>query len=105
VIRAVAFTVRYHDEWEEDLQREGLYGANFDTFWRPIEESLEQTPLVGYPILDGSGARGFLTDEEGWVDLPKLVIYFKVDVDAERVVVLGLDRASLPEDFPPADWA
>jgi hypothetical protein len=100
----VAFTGRYLQKWEDDLKRLGLYGANFDSFWRPVEEFiLESDFLVGNPILDGSGANGFLT-EEGAPDLPKLVIYLKGDLASERIVFLGLDSASLPTDFPPEDW-
>lgn len=92
------------DRWEEDLKRLGLYGENFQSFWRPIEEFvLGSDRPVGYPLLDGSGANAFLT-EEGAPDLPKLVIYVKADPEAERLVFLGCDSASLPDDFPPADW-
>jgi hypothetical protein len=98
------FVIRYEHQWERDLKREGLYGPNFDTFWREVEESIDETPNVGYPILDGSGASGFLTHEGGFFDLPKLVIYFKVDWAEKRLVFLGLDSASTAEDFPPAEW-
>ncbi len=98
-----SFVVRYENKWEEDLRRLGLYGPNFDTFWHPIESFIAATPHVGHPLLDGSGARGFLT-EEGFPDVRKLVVYFKFDEDAERLVFLGLDDASLPEDFPPDPW-
>lgn len=92
------------ERWEEDLKKLGLYGPNFDIFWRPVEEFiLESGRLVGDPILDGSGANAFLT-EEGAADLPRLVVYLKADLGAERVVFLGCDSASLPDDFPPPDW-
>lgn len=94
------FAVRYEPRWEEDLKREGLYGPNFDTFWRPVEESFEETPDMGYPLLDGSGARGVVTEETA-LDLPRLVVYFKVDFEAKRVVILGMDRASTEDDYPP----
>ncbi len=100
----MAFTGRCTDKWEQDLKDEGLYGPNFDTFWRLLEEFiLESDFVVGNPILDGSGATGFLT-EDGAPDLPKLVVYLKGDLENERIVFLGLDSASLPDDYPPADW-
>jgi hypothetical protein len=91
------------DKWEADRKRLGLTGRNFDTYWRPIEEAVCKNPAYGQPLLDGSGARAFLTEEAGFVDLPKLVVYFKADSRAERLVFLGLDSASLPEDYPPPD--
>lgn len=92
------------DRWEEDLKRLGLYGRNFDTFWKPVEEFiLGSDHMVGNPLPDGSGARSFLT-EEGAPDLPKLVVYLKGDEEAHRVVFLGCDSASVSTDFPPADW-
>lgn len=99
-----AFAIRYEKRWEEDLKRLGLYGPNFGEFWRPIEAFVAATPGAGAPILDGSGARGFLTEEENFADVPKLVVYFKADYDAERLVFLGCDSASTPSDFPPEDW-
>jgi hypothetical protein len=100
------FRIRYSKRWERDLKRLGLYGPNFDTFWKPIEEffgNSENPNEVGQPILDQSGARGWLT-EEGAPDLPRLVIYFKADLTTERLVFLGLDDASLPDDYPPPEW-
>lgn len=98
-----AFAIRYEDQWELDLKRLGLYGANFGEFWRPIEEFIAETPKAGALLLDDSGGRGFLT-EENFADVPKLVVYFKADYEAERLVFLGCDSASMPDDFPPESW-
>lgn len=98
------FVGRYMERWEQDLIDLGLYGPNFDTFWRPVEEFiLGSDRPVGHLLLDGSGARGFLT-EDGAPDLPKLVVYLKADEENGRIVFLGCDSASLPDDYPPADW-
>jgi hypothetical protein len=104
-------SIRYEPQWEADLTTHGLYGPNFDTFWEPIEASVIEVPDQGGVILTPtgqphlSGAKAFVTDEAGFVDIPRLVVYFKYDPASRRLVFLGLDLAAMPDDYPPPDWA
>ena len=87
------FSASYEPSFEAHRVALGLSGPNFDYFFRDVEAYVCDYPWqYSTPVPDGDGVR-MLPTRDAFPDIPPLYIYYRVEVDPNRVVFLGLSAA------------
>jgi hypothetical protein len=96
------FVACYEKEFAADRAELGLAGENFDFFFTQVEAQILDYPWINSATVPESGGTLMRETRALAPDLPALYVYYKVNVQAERIRFLGLSRAWSREELPPS---
>jgi hypothetical protein len=87
------FAPAYEATFEQHRAALGLPGQNFDYFFHDVERHLGDYPWeYSTEVPNGRGIR-MIGTRDAFPDIPPLYVYFRVEVDPNKIVFLGLSPA------------
>jgi hypothetical protein len=83
----------YTESFDSDRKKLGLAGQNFEHFWRDIENVICDYPWEYSPEVPNSEGIRMYPTRRAHHDIPAMYVYYRVIVETNQVVFLGLGPA------------
>lgn len=95
------YEASYNPQFNADRRALGLDGPEVDFAFKAFEEHVCAFPWASTAELqDGTRMRA---TEDGFPDIPRLYVYYRINVKQRKVIFLSLSRAWSQDDLVP-EW-